>query len=241
MGVRHLSEPVDRPAEDLTARARILDAALAQFAAHGVRGATMRGIAEAAGVSLGLVQHHFGTKDGLRRACDEVVLVLAAKKRDAYDLGADGGGGLTDAGFVRGLFEQFAPLFPYIARLASDGSLGTSALFDDLVAASADYFSSLRPDRFPAGSSRARDAAATLVAMTLGTYVFHDQLAAVLAPDSDTGLTRRLGRAQLDVYDTIGEFLRSPHGQQIHRAVDASLADDARSPHTTGNTTTGSS
>src|SRR5437868_1276310 len=60
--------------EDLTARSRIRDAALLQFAQHGVKGATFRGIAEAAGVSVGLVQHHFGSKDALRQACDAYVL-----------------------------------------------------------------------------------------------------------------------------------------------------------------------
>ncbi len=53
-------------AEDLTARARIRDAALAQFAEYGFDRATVRGIAGAAGVSPGLVRHHFGSKNGLR-------------------------------------------------------------------------------------------------------------------------------------------------------------------------------
>src|SRR5699024_9797298 len=63
-----------RPPEDLTSRARIRDAALAQFAEHGTKGATIRGIAAAAGVSPGLVQHHFGSKDALRESCDKYVI-----------------------------------------------------------------------------------------------------------------------------------------------------------------------
>ena len=50
-----------RSAEDLTARARIRDAALALFAERGTDGATIRDIAKAAGVSGGLVRHHFGS------------------------------------------------------------------------------------------------------------------------------------------------------------------------------------
>lgn len=34
----------------------------------------MKRIADAAGVSVGLVQHHFGTKAGLRQACDDTVI-----------------------------------------------------------------------------------------------------------------------------------------------------------------------
>lgn len=60
-------------AEDLTAKARIFDAAIEAFARHGDK-ASVRGIAEAAGVSAGLVIHHFGSKPALRKACDEEVL-----------------------------------------------------------------------------------------------------------------------------------------------------------------------
>ena len=64
----------ERAAGDLTARARIRDAALRLFAERGVEGATIREIAEAAGVSGGLVRHHFGSKDDLRAACDAFAL-----------------------------------------------------------------------------------------------------------------------------------------------------------------------
>ena len=54
--------------EDLTARARIRDATLEHFTEYGFDRATIRDIARAAGVSPGLVRHHFGTKDELRNA-----------------------------------------------------------------------------------------------------------------------------------------------------------------------------
>jgi AcrR family transcriptional regulator len=62
------------PPEDLTAQARIRNAALELFAAQGVKATTIRDVAQRAGVSHGLVQHHFKTKHGLRRAVDEFVL-----------------------------------------------------------------------------------------------------------------------------------------------------------------------
>ncbi len=52
----------------------IRDAALRRFAAHGVAGTTLRVIATDAGVSLGLVQHRFGTKERLVEAVDDYVL-----------------------------------------------------------------------------------------------------------------------------------------------------------------------
>jgi AcrR family transcriptional regulator len=61
------------PLDDLTARARIRDAAISSFAATGFD-ATVRQIAARAGVSAGLITHHFGSKDALRAECDAEVL-----------------------------------------------------------------------------------------------------------------------------------------------------------------------
>lgn len=74
-----------RQAPNAAARtaARIRDSAIAQFAAHGFSKTTVRGIAEAADVSPGLVIHHFGSKDGLRTACDNYVFeALTETKRE---------------------------------------------------------------------------------------------------------------------------------------------------------------
>jgi len=49
-------------------REQILRAAEPLFAQHGFGGVTMRSIAKAAGVHLGQLPYHFGTKDALYRA-----------------------------------------------------------------------------------------------------------------------------------------------------------------------------
>jgi len=51
-----------------SSREDILDAAEAQFARHGFEGASMRAIAEAAGVAQALLHYHFKTKEGLFEA-----------------------------------------------------------------------------------------------------------------------------------------------------------------------------
>jgi len=56
------------------ARARILDAALAEFATHGFRVASTNAIAGAAGVAKGLVFHHFRSKEDLFLAVFDAVL-----------------------------------------------------------------------------------------------------------------------------------------------------------------------
>ncbi|SEB06440.1 TetR/AcrR family transcriptional regulator [Leifsonia sp. 21MFCrub1.1] len=60
--------------------ARILEAAQAEFGAHGEEGATIRGIARRAGVDPSLVLQHYGSKQGL----------FALAVRPALDLTADG-------------------------------------------------------------------------------------------------------------------------------------------------------
>lgn len=107
----------DRPTDDLTTRARIRDAAMAAFAEQGYRGATMRGIAAAAGVSLGLVQHHFGTKDGLRAACDERVLELVRTKTVVLEEGR-----LSDPQVLGTLMSMAPAVQRYVGRAMVDGS-----------------------------------------------------------------------------------------------------------------------
>src|SRR4051794_30116737 len=61
-------------ADDRTARAIIRDEALRLFAERGPDRVRLREIAAAAGVSPGLVLHHYGSLDGLRGAVDDHVL-----------------------------------------------------------------------------------------------------------------------------------------------------------------------
>ncbi len=64
-----------RPQEqDLTARARIRNAALELYAARGEDKISMRTVAAEVGVTIGLIQHHFGTKEGLGQAVDDHVV-----------------------------------------------------------------------------------------------------------------------------------------------------------------------
>jgi AcrR family transcriptional regulator len=73
-----MSQPVNRyrpsaqqRGEDT--RRRILDTALALFAAEGFAGASTREIAERAGVNLPAIQYYFGSKEGLYRAVIELI------------------------------------------------------------------------------------------------------------------------------------------------------------------------
>jgi AcrR family transcriptional regulator len=61
-------------ADAAVTRERILSAARAQFAAEGYAGAAARDIAAEAGVTVGALFHHFGSKAGLFRAVFEQLI-----------------------------------------------------------------------------------------------------------------------------------------------------------------------
>jgi AcrR family transcriptional regulator len=210
-----MSEVVERPTEDLTARARIRDAALEEFARYGFDGATIRGIARAAGVSAGLVQHHFGSKEGLRRACDEAALDLVRRKMLAAQEGQIG-----DPGVLAALYAAGRPLARYLARAMTDGSAGAATLLDEFAGATETFLSATWPERFPSGSHRARDAAVMLVALSAGPMVLHEHVARQMGLDPWKDIpSPRISLAQLDVFESMGEYLASGVGAQLREAM----------------------
>lgn len=60
--------------EDLTAKARIRNAAMDLYAQYGAERVSLRAVAAEAGVTLSLVQHHFKTKAGLEAAVDQLIV-----------------------------------------------------------------------------------------------------------------------------------------------------------------------
>ena len=73
---------------DLTAKARIRQVALELFALNGADATSMRAISSRAGVTVGLITHHFGTKAGLIQAVEDDILsgiqhAIAYKETDA--------------------------------------------------------------------------------------------------------------------------------------------------------------
>src|SRR5690606_24663932 len=98
------------------ARARIRDAAIEIFGREGFERARVREVAAAAGVSPGLVLHHFGSKEGLRHACDEHVTNELFARNDRLrgtEVAAEIQSWLAD-------FENFRPQLTYIARMLSE-------------------------------------------------------------------------------------------------------------------------
>lgn len=183
--------------EDLTARARIRDAALWQFAEEGFGRATIKDIAATAGVSPGLIRHHFGSKEGLRDACDDAV---AQAVRAVNDEALEGSqrGDLSAAAISR---RALGPYQNYISRALVDGSPSVALLFDDLVSMTEQWLIRADDDRAdpPMGDRRTR--AALIIAMTLGIPLLHTHISRAAGADIRNGEgERRVAMALLDLY-----------------------------------------
>jgi AcrR family transcriptional regulator len=102
---------------DLTATARIRDAAIEQFGEHGFN-VGLRSIAEAAGVSAALVIHHFGSKDGLRAACDDYVSEEIRSVKSESLRSADPATWFAQMAEI----ESYAPMMRYLVRSMQSGT-----------------------------------------------------------------------------------------------------------------------
>ncbi|BBX37587.1 TetR family transcriptional regulator [Mycolicibacterium canariasense] len=116
----------------------IVRSALTLAAAGGASRMTLRAVAAGCGVSLGLVQHYFGTKAALIAAVDEHVLGIVSHTLTARP--AHGGSQPTPAE----LHRRFAQLLvgnpeatAYMARALCDGDPIGAALFDRILQVSA--------------------------------------------------------------------------------------------------------
>lgn len=119
--------------EDLTGRARLRDAAVECFAAQGFN-ESLRAIAARAGVSAGLVRHHFGSKEQLRAECDATVLQrYRSLKISSMNIPADR------------LFAQLPPsregglLMVYILRSVQDGGPAGHVFVENMIAEAIDF------------------------------------------------------------------------------------------------------
>ncbi|WP_040796175.1 TetR/AcrR family transcriptional regulator [Nocardia higoensis] len=150
-------QPVSHgPANELTTAARIRDAAIELFGDRGFA-VGVRAIAAAAGVSPGLVNHHFGSKDGLRSACDERVLQLIHDEKLKSLLAPDTGAGMLSA---LAEVEAYGPLLAYMIRSLEAGGPMAESLLEHMISDAEDYIRQgveagvLKPSRDPRARAR---------------------------------------------------------------------------------------
>lgn len=145
-----------RSADDLTAVARIRDAAVDQVGQHGFT-VGLRAIAQAAGVSAALVIHHFGSKEGLLKACDEYVAEEIRKaKRESLTSAADPASWLSQVAEI----DSYAAMTAYLIRSLQSGSDLAKQFWQQMVDNAEEYLEegvragTLKPSRDPKARAR---------------------------------------------------------------------------------------
>ena len=167
---------------DLSTSARIRNAALKSFADKGVSGTTMRDVAAAAGVSTGLVQHHFGTKAGLQQAVEQHVIDVALETFDGLvgeTVDADIWTTMGDT--VTAWVAENATSLRYLARALSDGDPSANRIFTALLTIARTHW--LEPLARGGGLDRNADpewAALHVIIFNLGTVLLEPAISAQL-------------------------------------------------------------
>jgi AcrR family transcriptional regulator len=198
-----------RRAGDSGTREAILEAARAQFAAHGYDGATIRAIAAAAGVDPALVHHFYGSKESLFAAAmqlpfipSEVIGAALAQHAPGDSLGTHmvrSALAIWESAEVRGAFQS-------MLRSALTSEQAAATLREFIAAAI------LRPVASVAGGTdpgrtpfRTSLVASQMLGLALGRYVLRfgpvaeaspDELAAAIGPTIDRYLTGEIARPE---------------------------------------------
>lgn len=162
----------------------------------------MRAIAADAGISAGLIVHHFGSRAGLRAACNDHVLdQVRSSKSDV----------LSPHGAPAALFAQlaqlaqYAPLFGYVLRNLQAGGELTVSFVDDMVEETLSYLEdgvragTVRPSRDPRARAR------VLIEMGLGALLLqlpgrNEPLDPDSLPDRLSAYTEQIMLPMLELY-----------------------------------------
>jgi AcrR family transcriptional regulator len=178
--------------EDLTARARIREAALRHFADEGYERATIRSIAQTAGVSPGLLRHHYGSKDALRQACDEYVFEMLHCINEQI---------LEDPSSAANPRQTSKRFGRYVARALADGSGAVGAIFDEMVTMTEQWLARADEARSDPPTIDRRTRAALVTAMKVGVPLLHDHVSRALGTDMfEPEGERIIALALLDIY-----------------------------------------
>lgn len=206
--VSPFAEPDHFAPEDRPQRRRICLAAMECFAALGSEAASMRMVAETAGVSIGQVQHHFGTKGALIEAVDQELIAILV---EAAPLSAPPPDPVADVSHrLTTLIAEHPDAIDYLARLLIDDHQTGRRIFDlllDIGRYQWDYLrdqGSLRPDLNPTWG------ALNPLILVLGTLMLRSHISRQLPEPLSSPDQLRTWEAAVDNLIRGGQ-LRDPH------------------------------
>lgn len=166
---------------------RIRAVAIKRFGRSGFA-VSLRQIAKDAGVSAGLIVHHFGSREGLEKACDELVADGVRERKEIAASNADAGTILSQLMAI----DEVAPQAVYLLRRLQAGGHHAREIMDSLIDDSYDYIESgvangtIRPSRDP--WARAKYLALTSIGGLVLQLTLHGDLD---DPDLDPSETLR--------------------------------------------------
>ena len=211
--------------DDRTTPARLRDACIELVAEAGAKAATARAVADRAGVSLGLIRHHFGSMGKLLHAADRHVADLVrARKEEAIARGA----GFDALGAVRATGSDNT--MGYLAMRLGDDADGINDLVDVMIADAEGYITSSVEAGLMTPSADEHARAAMLTIYALGSLALHKHLGRHFGLDirstelaDEPGFTRYL-RVQMEVFS--GLLAPAVRAQYIS-AIDQLSEEDA--------------
>ncbi|QXT63622.1 TetR family transcriptional regulator [Tessaracoccus palaemonis] len=208
--------------EDLTARARLRDAAIELLADGGAAAVSARSVAERAGVTSGLIRHHFGSMAGLLDACDDHVAAIIRDRKGegmAQGLGFDSVAALRDAGNQT--------VMAYLARRIPDDAPAIAQLVDQIVDDAVGYLRVGQESGLVTATDDDRGRAAILTMFSLGSLTMHRHLARHFGIDiTSADLVAQPGypRYLLAMVDALGAVIE-PGALETYRTAIAQLRE----------------
>jgi AcrR family transcriptional regulator len=128
-----MSRELRSSADEPPSIGRIRDVALRIFAVQGTEATSLRMIANAAGVSIGLVQHYFGTKANLVSAVDDYVMKVLGESLAGPLPSAPANPVAEVADRVTSLIADHVDVIDYLCRALVDSTPMGVRFFDGLV------------------------------------------------------------------------------------------------------------
>lgn len=182
---------------DLLPQARIRLAALELFGTQGFVKTTIRQIAARAGVSPGLVIHHFGSKNQLRAHCDDWVMDLIEQEKTLLTIGPQPA--LRD---YLAEHPEYEPVMAYLVTGLREGGKIADRIYTRTVAMTEGMLDLAEANGLVRIPEDREAATAFLVASSLGFLMLSDQFARQLGGQhlNDPDVVARYGLVAAEVF-----------------------------------------
>lgn len=165
---------------DLTTKARVRAAALELVGEQGLDATTIRQVAAHAGVSVGVVQHHYKTKAELADDVRTWVLARLVDAATAVTDGAETGTSRPELAAFDDLMSGNPKLAAYIRRILIEATPNAKRWFTEAVDQTAEQLREKSPEGLSSRPEELRTLAAMLLVITFGPVILGSALTDLL-------------------------------------------------------------